>query len=157
MKFTKLENTKFNSDFFDTMRMNSPKHVNVPLWVEMIRDLVDGAEYSYSRIAYRAGVTPASIQKLATIPGRVPRQRNFLNLIKVYYHAFYRKGVSPSAKNYIKEKTNDHLGWIAKIPVQACSSFEKTNEAKRPKQCKVSINYFNNYPHCQHCAPIFIH
>ncbi|MCE3239297.1 MAG: hypothetical protein K0R24_2278, partial [Gammaproteobacteria bacterium] len=42
-------------------------------WVEMIVDLVLGAGYSYSRIAYRIHASPSAIQKLMTHPNRKPR------------------------------------------------------------------------------------
>ena len=152
MELLSQESIKYDANFFSMMRINPAMYTSTSLWVEMIHDLVNGAGYSYSRIAYRAGVSPTSIQKLATIPNRIPRQRNWLNLIKVYYHAFYRKGAELSAKNYIKHKTNNRLKWVANIPVDIWSSFEKPRAPKWPGKLKASTNSFGHCFHCHYCA-----
>ncbi|MCD6047967.1 MAG: hypothetical protein K0S08_1614 [Gammaproteobacteria bacterium] len=72
----------------------------------MISDLVVGADYSYSRIGYRLGVSPSTIQKLATNPGRSPRQCTFIDLQKLHYKIFQGQYATPKARAYWGQKTS---------------------------------------------------
>ncbi len=58
-------------------------------WVVMIRELVEVAGYTYSRIAKRMNVCASTVQKLATQTGRKPRQMVFFQLVCLYYRVFY--------------------------------------------------------------------
>jgi len=80
--------------------MNEP----LPPWVEMIHDLVEGAGYSYSRIAYRMHVSPSTIQKLATKPDRTPRHRVYHHLLSVHHKVFNGPYATAHAKKYWAEK-----------------------------------------------------
>jgi hypothetical protein len=73
-------------------------------WVIMIRELVDVAGYTYSRIARRINVSASTIQKLATQPGRKPRQNVFFRLMCLYYRVFYGPYRSPQIVNYVAKK-----------------------------------------------------
>ena len=52
-------------------------HSDEAYWLLMIRDLVEGAGYNYSRIAKCIDVCPSTIQKLITHPSRRPRQASW--------------------------------------------------------------------------------
>jgi hypothetical protein len=75
-------------------------------WLEMIVDLVIGAGYSYSRIAYRLNVSPSTIQKLATHPDRRPRFKLFDALLKLHHKVFCGQYASPMARAYLTQKIN---------------------------------------------------
>ncbi len=75
--------------------------------VELIRDLMKGADFSYSRIAYWIQVSPSSIQKLATTPGRKPRFRLYHRLLKLHYKIFLGEHATEEARKYWAKKQND--------------------------------------------------
>ena len=75
-----------------------------PVWIEIISDLVNGLNYSYSRIAYRIGSSPSSVQKLAKDSSRIPRDKMFFNLSRYYYKVFYASSRSVKAAAYVEEK-----------------------------------------------------
>ena len=79
--------------------IKSAQH-RTPYWVEMIYDLVDGAGFSYSRIAYRIKVSPSTIQKLATHWDRKPRHPVFHRLLSLYQKVFHSEHVAPSIRLY---------------------------------------------------------
>jgi hypothetical protein len=76
------------------------------VWLEMIYDLVAGADYSYSRIGYRLGVSPSTIQKLATNPGRSPCRHTFMDLQKLHHKVFQGQYATPKARAYWAQKTS---------------------------------------------------
>lgn len=76
----------------------------ISYWVEMIQDMVDGLDYSYSRIAKRIGVSSSTIQKLATHPNRKPRPHVFHSLASLYHKLFFSELRSPQAEHYLKLK-----------------------------------------------------
>ncbi len=77
---------------------------HAPYWVELIHDLVFGAGYSYSRIAYRIAVSPSTIQKLATHLSRKPRMRVLQPLINLHFKVFQGQYVTPRAQEYWQMK-----------------------------------------------------
>lgn len=78
-------------------------------WVSMIRELVDVAGYTYSRIARRINVSASTIQKLATQQGRKPRQNVFFRLMCLYYRVFYGPYRSPQIINYLEMQPHSTL------------------------------------------------
>jgi hypothetical protein len=76
----------------------------LPYWVEIINDLVIGAGFSYSRIAYRIRVSPSTIQKLATNPNRKPRHYVFHALLCLYFKVFQGQHVTTKALAYWNKK-----------------------------------------------------
>ncbi len=72
----------------------------VPFWVELIHDLVFGAGFSYSRIAYRIKVSPSTIQKLATNYQRKPRSRILQPLSLLHHKVFEGPYATPKAREY---------------------------------------------------------
>jgi hypothetical protein len=85
------------------VKIHSMKN-KTPYWVEMIYDLVYGAGFSYSRIAYRIKVSPSTIQKLATHWQRKPRYPVFHRLLALYQKVFYSEHVSPAIRLYWNNK-----------------------------------------------------
>ena len=86
-------------------------------WQEIIFDLVQGAGYSYSKIAYRIKVTPSTIQKLATKSTRRPRLKIFQDLLTLYIKVFQGPFVTPEAEEYWAKK---EAGCFAKpFPMEA--------------------------------------
>ena len=75
-----------------------------PYWVEMIYDLVHGAGFSYSRIAYRIKVSPSTIQKLATHWDRKPRHLVFHRLLALYQKVFRSTHTSTQLRLYWENK-----------------------------------------------------
>ncbi|MCD6048588.1 MAG: hypothetical protein K0S08_2235 [Gammaproteobacteria bacterium] len=84
-------------------KLPAKEMINAP-WLEMIYDLVVGAGFSYSRIAYRLNVSPSTIQKLMTFPGRRPRAQALYDLEKLYYKVFQGQYASPKARAYWSAK-----------------------------------------------------
>ena len=82
------------------------KTSHMPIWIEIIHDLSDILGYSYSRIAYRIGSSPSSIQKLMKDSTRTPRDKMFLNLCQYYYKLFYGVTRSKKAAEYVE--ANNH-------------------------------------------------
>ena len=76
----------------------------VPFWVEAIRDLLEGADYNYSRIAYRIKCSPSTIQKLANHFHRRPRHNVFYPLIALYYRVFQGPFATPKARAFLEQK-----------------------------------------------------
>ncbi|MCD6047488.1 MAG: hypothetical protein K0S08_1135 [Gammaproteobacteria bacterium] len=74
-------------------------------WLEMIDDLVVGAEFSYSRIAYRLGISPSTIQKLMTKTGRRPRPYILESLTRLHHKIFQGIYATPKARSYWETKT----------------------------------------------------
>ena len=72
----------------------------IPEWIIWIHDLVQGAGFSYSRIAYRIGVSPSTIQKLATNNKRKPRTHILLALKNLHDKIFQSIYAQPSAIEY---------------------------------------------------------
>ena len=83
-----------------TTQHNQP----APYWVEMIQDLVLGAGFSYSRIAYRMRVSPSTIQKLATDLKRKPRHYVFHALLCLHVKIFNEENAKPQALAYWRNK-----------------------------------------------------
>lgn len=75
-----------------------------PYWVEMIYDLVHGAGFSYSRIAYRIKVSPSTIQKLATHWHRTPRHPVFHRLLTLHQKVFHYNQTTPQIQLYWENK-----------------------------------------------------
>lgn len=94
------------------MKINNPgkkpirmtHNLSTPCWVEMIHDLVFGAGFSYSRIAYRIRVSPSTIQKLATDAQRKPRHYVFHALLCLHFKVFHGENVRPRALAYWNSK-----------------------------------------------------
>lgn len=82
-------------------------------WVVLIRELVDVAGYTYSRIAKRMNVSPSTIQKLATQSGRRPRQHVLFLLMCLYYRVFYGPYRSPQIIQFV---TTQGSSILARIP-----------------------------------------
>ncbi len=85
-------------------KVTAPNISALPDWMEWIRDLVEGAGYSYSRIAYRIKVSPSTIQKLATHPERKPRPRICIPLKALHEKVFQGPYATPQAKEYWVKK-----------------------------------------------------
>lgn len=79
-------------------------HDEEACWVVMIRELVDVADYTYSRIARRIQVSASTIQKLATQPKRKPRQSVFYRLLCLYYRVFYGPYRSSQVVCYLEQQ-----------------------------------------------------
>lgn len=73
-------------------------------WLEMISDLVIGVGYSYSRIAHRIGISPSTVQKLATRPNRKPSEKVLFGLRDLHYKVFQSPYASPKAMEYWKKR-----------------------------------------------------
>lgn len=84
------------------------------VWLFMIRDLVEGAGYNYSRIAKKVGSCPSTIQKLVTHPGRRPRQSLFEKLLVLYYHVFNGPYLTQRVQSYLQVRPFDALEQIPK-------------------------------------------
>ena len=82
---------------------------NTPHWVEMIYDLVHGAGFSYSRIAYRIKVSPSTIQKLATHWQRTPRHLVFHQLLTLHHKVFHNTHPTPQIQAYWENKKIKYL------------------------------------------------
>lgn len=76
-------------------------------WIFMIRELVDGAGYSYSRIAKRIGVSPSTIQKLATHQNRQPRHLVFHKILCLYHKVFFGPFLTEKVKLYLANKNHE--------------------------------------------------
>ena len=83
----------------------SDKTVNrfIP-WQEMIFDLLQGAGFSSSRIAYQLKVTSSTIQKLASMPERRPRLKLFQSLLALHLKIFQGTSASSKASWYWTKK-----------------------------------------------------
>jgi hypothetical protein len=79
-------------------------HSVMPFWVDMIQDLVFGAGFSYSRIAYRIKVSPSTVQKLATDWQRKPRHYVFHALLRLHFKVFHSESAKPWARAYWQGK-----------------------------------------------------
>ena len=86
------------------LQLVTSTEIQQPYWVEMIYDLVNGAGFSYSRIAYRIKVSPSTIQKLATQWERKPRYQVFHRLLVLYHKVFQGSHVSHQAKIFWDNK-----------------------------------------------------
>jgi hypothetical protein len=75
----------------------------------MINEIHQVFNFSYSRIAYRIGVSPSSIQKLIKDPQRTPRDATFFNLACYYYKLFYSIDTLPTSKKYVEDKKDETL------------------------------------------------
>ena len=100
---------RLRNDFMNTNNPGKrPKYMilnpTIPCWVEMIHDLVFGAGFSYSRIAYRIRVSPSTIQKLATDLQRKPRHYVFHALLCLHFKVFRGENARPKALAYWKSK-----------------------------------------------------
>lgn len=83
-------------------------------WVVMIRELVDVAGYTYSRIAKRMNVSASTIQKLATQAGRKPRQNVFFLLMCLYYRVFHGPYRSPQIIHFTETQAYSILDQLPK-------------------------------------------
>jgi hypothetical protein len=86
-------------------KLPAKEMINAP-WLAMIYDLVVGAGFSYSRIAYRLSVSPSTIQKLMTFPGRRPRTRALHDLEMLHHKIFQGQYATPKARAYWLEKSS---------------------------------------------------
>ena len=89
-------------------------------WLFMIRDLIEGAGYNYSRIAKRVDACPSTIQKLITHPGRRPRQCLFEKLLVLYHHIFNGPYLTQRVQDYLERRPFDVLEqlpkeWVKKL------------------------------------------
>lgn len=73
-------------------------------WRIIIRDLMAGADFNYSRIAYRIRCSPSTIQKLDTNHKRKPRKNILSNLTLLYHKIFYGQYTTLKAQAYIRAK-----------------------------------------------------
>ena len=80
----------------------------------MIRDLIEGAGYNYSRIATQVGVCPSTIQKLITHPSRRPRQALFEKLLVLYHKVFHGPYPTLRAQTYLERRPVDVLAHLPK-------------------------------------------
>lgn len=70
---------------------------------QMTKDLTN-IGMSYSRIAYRIGISPSTIQKLVTYSQRTPRGNTFIKLSQYYQKIFSRPYVyGPKVVAYYEE------------------------------------------------------
>ncbi len=81
-------------------------------WLFMIRDLIEGAGYNYSRIAKRVDACPSTIQKLITHPGRRPRQVLFEKLLVLYHHIFNGPHITQRVHDYLQKRPFDVLDYL---------------------------------------------
>lgn len=96
-----------DQSFKGGVRRKLPKAEDIKTpWVEMIIDLVLGANYSYSRIAYGIGASPSAIQKLATDSNRHPRFDLFTRLSKLHEKVFQGQYATPKARDYWNKKNS---------------------------------------------------
>ena len=89
-------------------------------WLFMIRDLIEGAGYNYSRIAKRVDACPSTIQKLITHPGRRPRQALFEKLLVLYHKIFNGPYITQRVQDYLTRRPFDVLAhlpkeWVKKL------------------------------------------
>jgi hypothetical protein len=91
-------------------------------WLVMIKELVEIAGYTYSRIARRINVAPSTIQKLATHPGRQPRQRIFYRLMSLYYKVFHGPFRSSEVIQYVEQQKYSVL---EQIPEELLTKLQK--------------------------------
>ncbi len=78
--------------------------IEMPHWIDIIQDMVDGLGFSYSRIAMRVGVSPSAIQKLMVNWKRKPRHVLFHHLIQLHHKLFFGPYRLPKAEAYLIEK-----------------------------------------------------
>lgn len=103
-KLMRLRNEFMKTNNPGRKPMRMPNKLSTPCWVEMIHDLVFGAGFSYSRIAYRIRVSPSTIQKLATDVHRKPRHYVFHALLCLHFKVFHGENVRPRALAYWNSK-----------------------------------------------------
>ncbi len=89
-------------------------------WLLMIRDLIEGAGYNYSRIAKCIDVCPSTIQKLITHPSRRPRQTLFEKLLVLYHKVFHGPYLTKRVQDYLQKRPVDVLSqlpqsWVKKL------------------------------------------
>jgi hypothetical protein len=94
------------------------------IWLLMIRDLIEGAGYNYSRIAKKVGVCPSAIQKLITHPDRRPRLCVLEQLLVLYHQVFHGPYITERAKNYLQNHSADVLkqlppSWVKRLVANA--------------------------------------
>ncbi len=80
------------------------QEIEMPYWIEIIKDMVDGLGFSYSRIAMRVGVSPSAIQKLMVNWNRQPRHLLFHKLMSLHHKLFFGPYRLPKAEAYLAEK-----------------------------------------------------
>ena len=95
-------------------------HSDEAYWLLMIRDLVEGAGYNYSRIAKCIDVCPSTIQKLITHPSRRPRQALFEKLLVLYHRVFNGPYITKRVEDYLQRRPVDVLNqlpqsWVKKL------------------------------------------
>lgn len=95
-------------------------HLHHAYWLFMIRDLIEGAGYNYSRIAKRVNACPSTIQKLITHPGRRPRQCLFEKLLVLYHTIFNGPYITERVQLYRAKRPFDVLEqlpkeWVKKL------------------------------------------
>lgn len=99
---------KLNKDSFN----NVPTQIHEtkkPVWLEMIEEIATVFGYSYSRIAYRIGSSPSSVQKLVKDLNRIPRDKMFFNLACYYHKLFYSESSLPKAKKHVEQNHDETL------------------------------------------------
>lgn len=95
-------------------------------WLFMIRDLVEGAGYNYSRIAKCIDVCPSTIQKLISHPSRRPRLSLFEKLLVLYHKVFNGPYLTQRVKTYLEQRPFDVLAqlppsWVNKLIQQSAA------------------------------------
>lgn len=101
---SKLNKDRFNN--FPTQTHETEK----PVWLEMIEEIATVFDYSYSRIAYRIGSSPSSVQKLVKDLNRIPRDKMFFDLACYYYKLFYGELSLSKAKKHVEQNKDQTLG-----------------------------------------------
>ena len=94
-------------------------------WLFMIRDLVEGAGYNYSRIAKCIDVCPSTIQKLISHPSRRPRLSLFEKLLVLYHKVFNGPYITQRVRTYLEQRPFDVLAqlppsWVKKLLISEC-------------------------------------
>lgn len=103
-----------------SIKFSQTRRIQNAYWLFMIRDLIEGAGYNYSRIAKRVDACPSTIQKLITHPGRRPRQCLFEKLLVLYHKIFNGPYITQRVQDYLQRRPFDVLeqlpkDWVKKL------------------------------------------
>ncbi len=117
---TSLNTTKKFFAIQQSIEYTKAARVHNAYWLFIIRDLIEGAGYNYSRIAKRVDACPSTIQKLITHPGRKPRQMLFEKLLVLYHHIFNGPHITQRVHDYLQKRpfdVLDHLPreWVRRL------------------------------------------
>lgn len=95
-----------------SIEFSQSDNLNHAYWLVMIRDLIEGAGYNYSRIATCVDACPSTIQKLITHPGRRPRIHLLEKLLILYHKVFHGPYITQRVQNYLTRRPIDVLNQL---------------------------------------------